>query len=128
MVQNKITVAIVDDSEVIRTRLQQKIERQDDFKIVWTAESAPDAMNEYSNETPDVIILDLQLKDSSGFRFLENIRKVDNDTKVIMLTNFPYTTFKNKFMNLGGNYFFDKTNELEKVIEVLNNFKNEKAN
>ena len=128
MINGKIKIAVVDDSEAIRERLQQKIEKYNQFEILWTAESSGDAMNKYLNEKPDVIILDLQLKESSGFRFLESIRKIDNDTKIIMLTNFPYSTFRNKCMNLGGDYFFDKTNEFEKVFEVLKNIKTEILN
>jgi len=128
MINDKIKIAIVDDSLAIRERLQQKIEKNNDFEIIWTAEKLSGAMEEYLKEAPEIMILDIQLQDSSGFKVLENIRKINSDTKIIMLTNFPYATFKNKCMNLGGNYFFDKTNEFEKVFEVLKNFKNEKLN
>lgn len=128
MKNEKLTIAVIDDSEAIRTRLQQKIEKNKELEILWTAESAGDAMDFYLSNKPDVIILDLQLKESSGFRFLEGVRKIDNDTKIIMLTNFPYATFRNKCISLGGNYFFDKTNEFEEVFEILKSLKKEILN
>ena len=36
-----------------------------------------------------------------------------------MLTNYPYPQYKKKCMDAGADFFFDKSREFEKVIEVL---------
>ena len=50
---------------------------------------------------------------------LETIKKEDQAPMVIMLTNFSNEPYRRRCFQLGADYFFDKSNEFEKVIQVL---------
>jgi DNA-binding NarL/FixJ family response regulator len=66
-----------------------------------------------------VVILDIQMPDASGIAVLAHIKKESPRTIVIMLTNFPLPPFRKCCPKAGADYFFDKSTEFEKVIEVL---------
>lgn len=70
-------------------------------------------------EQPDIAILDIQLPDGSGIDLLSKIKNMRKETVVIMLTNYPYSIIRKRCDELGADYFFDKSTEFEKVLEVL---------
>ncbi|MGH7455074.1 MAG: response regulator, partial [bacterium] len=77
------------------------------------------AIAAYHQLQPEVAILDIQMPDGSGIDVLAHIKKESPQTTVIMLTNYPLPPFRKCCLEAGADYFFDKSTELEKVIEVL---------
>ncbi|HQW23997.1 MAG TPA: response regulator, partial [Bacteroidia bacterium] len=67
---------------------------------------------------PDVIILDIKIPGKSGVEVLPEL-KTKSYAKVIMLTNYSDAYYKNLCMKLGAEYFLDKSNEFEKINEIL---------
>jgi len=55
----------------------------------------------------------------SGIDVLEQIKKESGDIVVIMLTNHPLAPLRKRCMELGADYFFDKSTEFDKVSDVL---------
>ena len=68
---------------------------------------------------PDVVILDIHLPGSSGIEVLEAIKKDKPAPIVIMFTNYPYPQYRKRCMDLGADFFFDKSTEHEKLTEVF---------
>jgi DNA-binding NarL/FixJ family response regulator len=68
---------------------------------------------------PDAVILDIRLKEGSGFDVLLNIKAKDPSPVVIMFTNFPYSQYRKKSMELGADYFFDKSTEFNEIAPIL---------
>jgi Response regulator containing a CheY-like receiver domain and an HTH DNA-binding domain len=54
----------------------------------------------------------------SGVDVLKYIKKEQPSTVVIILTNYPYPQYRQECMDEGANFFFDKSIELAKVIDV----------
>lgn len=114
-----IQVAIADDSAVIRERLLQKLAQIEGIQMAWQAQNAAEAIAAFQRLRPEVVILDIQMPDASGMVVLAHIKKESPRTIVIMLTNFPLPPFRKCCLQAGADYFFDKSTEFEKVIEVL---------
>jgi DNA-binding NarL/FixJ family response regulator len=55
----------------------------------------------------------------SGADVLSDLKKLNPTPKVIMLTNYPHPENRKKCMDGGADYFFDKSNEFQKVVSVL---------
>jgi len=77
------------------------------------------AIEHIRQQGPDVVILDIKMPGGNGIDVLNEIEKNDQVPVVIMLTNYPYPQYKKKCMDAGADFFFDKSREFEKVIEVL---------
>lgn len=117
--EKTINVAIADDSRIIRERLAEKLSAIDGIKICWQSENITDTVESMMIDQPEYLILDIQMPDGSGIDILEMIRNQNRDIRVIMLTNYGADPFRKKCMCAGADYFFDKTQDFEKVIEVL---------
>ncbi len=73
---------------------------------------------------PDVVTLDIRIPGESGIEVLKKIKRTQPSTTVLVLTNYSQEQYKNKCCQLGGDYFFSKSEEFEKVEEVINNLAN----
>ena len=112
-------VFVVDDSPVVRDRLAQMISELPGVSIVGQADIAFEAINEIRRLRPAWVVLDISMPGGSGMYDLETIKRERPATKIIMLTNFTHDHYRQKCLQLGADYFFDKTSEFEKVLEVL---------
>jgi len=113
------TIFIVDDSSIIRERILEKLGMLPMTSTVFQAKDYQSANQIIDKEQPDIAILDIQLPDGSGIDLLSKIKNMRKETVVIMLTNYPYSIIRKRCDELGADYFFDKSTEFEKVLEVL---------
>lgn len=119
MISKQTSVFIVDDSPIIRERIIEKVEMIPSVSNVLEAKDYKSANLIIDKETPDIAILDIQLPDGSGIDLLVKIKQKRKETVVIMLTNYPYSIIRKRCDDLGADYFFDKSTEFEKLLEVL---------
>jgi|SRR3989338_7305866 len=110
---------IVDDSPVVRARLIVMLQDLDHITIVGQAGSVEEAQTTFRRATPDVVVLDIRMPGGSGIDVLKMIKAHRPETKVIMLTNYPYAQYQEKCNAEGADYFFDKSVEFEKVVELV---------
>ena len=116
------TFLIVDDSPVIRRRLVSMLSEIPGVKLVGEAAGAVEGAELIRNEQPDVVILDIRMPDRSGISLLEDIKNEPERPTVIILTNYPYSAYQKRCMELGASHFFDKSTEfteLETVVREL---------
>jgi len=117
--RHTIKVFIVDDSKLVSDRLIVMISELPGIEVVGQAKNAQEAIDSIQKLKPGVVILDIRMPEGNGFDVLEKIKKDKSDTLVIMLTNYPYPQYRKRCMELGADFFFDKSSEFNKVIEVL---------
>ena len=111
-------VFIADDSVQIRERLIEMLSELPEIEIIGVAGDAPEAIRDIWKLNPDMVILDIRMPGGSGIEVLKEIKEKSHPV-VVMLTNYPYPQYRKKCMDLGADYFFDKSTEFEKVTEVL---------
>ena len=88
MSDNLTRLLIVDDHEVVREGLRLLLERRPGLQVVGEAASMAGAVEEASQSSPDVVIMDIRLPDGSGVEACREIRARRPETKVIMLTSY----------------------------------------
>jgi len=112
-------VYVVDDSSLVRERLVALLSEIDGIDVIGTADNAENGIAGIARERPDVAILDIRMPSGNGISVLEAVKSSDNPPTVIMLTNYPYPQYRKKCMEVGADYFFDKSSEFYRVNEVL---------
>jgi len=117
--QDTIKVLIVDDSEIIVSRIRNLLSELENINVVGDAINYNDAMNIIRQKTPDVVLLDIDLPGKSGIDILKEIKQNHPVIKVIMLTNNSGPYYRTICEKAGTDYFFDKSSEFQKVPEVL---------
>ncbi len=88
MEEEKVTILIVDDHEVVRMGLRTLLERQPGFLVVAEAGTAAESVIAARQSQPDVVVMDIRLPDGTGVEACREIREERPDTKVIMLTSY----------------------------------------
>lgn len=78
------TLLIVDDEADVR-EFAANFFRKRKFKVI-TANSGKEALQEISQNRPDLVLLDIKMGDIDGIEALRRIRQLDNKIKVIMVT------------------------------------------
>jgi two-component system, OmpR family, response regulator len=116
-----LRVLLVEDSALIRERLIESMSTRDDVTIVGYADTACDAINTLQRTACDVVVLDLQLRAGHGFHVLAALRASPDRPRVtvIVLTNFASSAYRQRSLQSGADYFFDKAREYDRVNEVL---------
>lgn len=112
-------VFIVDDSLVLRERLEEMLSDLPTIEIMGYAQDVSEAITSIKKLNPDVVILDIRMPGGSGIDVLQDIKKDNQAPVVIMLTNYPYPQYRKKCMDLGADFFFDKSTEFEKINAIF---------
>jgi DNA-binding NarL/FixJ family response regulator len=81
-----IKIIICDDHPVVREGLASVLGRRTDLKIVGSVGSVNDLLTIARRSTPDIVLLDLELPDSSGLVAIERLARIAPAAKVVMFT------------------------------------------
>lgn len=82
----KYTVVIVDDHPLFRRGLGQLLHTTPRFELVGDVAEGGEGLALVQRLKPDVLLLDLNLKDISGIEVLKAVKALDLDTRVILIT------------------------------------------
>jgi DNA-binding NarL/FixJ family response regulator len=118
----KLKTYIVEDSQVIRESLIATLEELAPVRVVGTAESEAAASQWLANtdQPVDLIILDIFLKSGSGLGILRMLQELPGQRIVVMLSNYATTDIRRKCLELGANRVFDKSNEIDALMDFCN--------
>ncbi|HMW37657.1 MAG TPA: response regulator transcription factor [bacterium] len=114
-------ILIIDDSELIRERLKTLITEECRDVFIETEARAAQALESVSTIRPDVVILDIKMRDGSGVGVLTQIKNLSSPPIVIMFTQHPYPQFKSRCIFYGADYFLDKSTDMDQIPAIVVN-------
>jgi len=114
-----LRIFLVDDSPLIRERIEAMIGTIAGAEVVGHAESADDAIRGIFATQPDAVVLDLILTRGTGLDVLRAVRAAAPDIDVYLLTNHAAEPYRRAAERLGASGFFDKTTEFRSVRQAL---------
>ena len=109
----KAKVLIVDDEKDLRDLLASVLE---EYYDVAQAGNAANLRPYFSQEPPDVVLLDVKLPDAHGLDLLPQIKKTWPETEVIVLSGHGTVTMAVEAGRLGAYNFLTKPFENEKLL------------
>ena len=110
---------IADDSEVLCNHLLEKFLEFEDLNVVGVTHNFSDTIKQITQTKPDAIILDIQMPGGTGIDILDHIKKNQPSNKVIIFTNYPYPQYRQRCMEAGADFFFDKHTEFTELFRVV---------
>jgi DNA-binding NarL/FixJ family response regulator len=124
-----LSVLLVEDSSLLAARLGELIRRLPEVDLIGTVETEADAVSRIASAMPHVLILDLHLRNGSGFgvlRFL--MQRTDGPRpKVIILTNYGLPEYRREAETFGVEAFLDKSRDYFRLPGLLSDFAKERA-
>ena len=124
-----LRVLLVEDSTLLAERLAELIHRLPGIDLIDTVDTEADALERVTTATPDVLILDLHLRDGSGFGVLRSLPHLKGKVrpKVIILTNFGLAEYRREAEALGVEAFLDKSRDYFRLPSLLSGFAKQRA-
>ena len=121
IVSQPITVFIVDDSAQLSEMMCELLADPGRVEIAGTADSVAQAIAEIDRLRPDIVVVDLQLKDGNGFQVLEAIRALPDagGMDIVLFTNHISSEFRKRAEELGANHFLDKSRDHTRLVELV---------
>ncbi|HNC50429.1 MAG TPA: response regulator transcription factor [bacterium] len=116
-------ILIIDDSELIRERLKSLIIEECPDVSIETETRAAHALDSVRASNPDVVILDIKMRDGSGVGVLTQIKNQPSPPIVIMFTQHPYPQFKSRCIFYGADYFLDKSTDMNDIPGIISSLK-----
>ena len=122
-----LNVFIADDSVVVRGKLKEALEEHGTIKIIGESGDAEQAITEIRQLDPQVVIIDIRMPGGGGLPVLKDIKAGKPDRTAVILTSFPYQQYREAFHAAGADYFFDKTQDIPKMLSMLTDLANRPA-
>jgi two-component system chemotaxis response regulator CheY len=102
-----LRVLVVDDSGFMRKRIVQDLEDRG-HTIVGEAKSGGEAVEFYRQLRPDLVTMDVTMRDMDGITAAKEILNEDPDAKIIFLTILKDEKYKEEAEKMGAIGFFNK--------------------
>jgi two-component system nitrate/nitrite response regulator NarL len=114
-----IKILLVDDHVVMRQGLRMLIENNPDMEVVAEAARCDEALQAASRETPDIVLLDLDLGNSSGLDIIPQLLALHEKVNVLILTGVREPELHRRAIRLGAAGIVMKDQAGEMLIKAI---------
>lgn len=117
-IQKNISALLLDDHLIIRQSCRELLEKEN-INIAWEGEDGGEAYNNYVSSKPDIAIIDLSVKGTSGMEAIRLIRNHDNNAKIIVFSMHTDSIFISRAFHLGVLCYVSKICHPEELITAI---------
>ncbi|HEV8304403.1 MAG TPA: response regulator transcription factor [Gemmatimonadales bacterium] len=115
----RLRVFVVEDSEVIRSRLVAMLTELRGVVVAGEAGSVADAVAHIPGRLPDAVLVDLRLPDGDGFEVIRAAKALRPPPAVVVLTSYAYPQLRARGFAAGADWFLDKATEFPRIPAIL---------
>ena len=114
-----IRVAICDDHEMVREALAGVIAREEGIQVVGATDSLESTMGLIESTEPDVLVVDVRLREESGLDVARAVIAKYPKTKIVVLTSFNSHEALVQAYELGASAFIMKSGSAEALVRTI---------
>ena len=111
-------IVIADDDCLVANALKTILEASDDITVAAVGFDGKEAVSLYREHRPDVLLMDIRMKEMDGLCASEAILKEFPDSKILLLTTFPIDEYIVKALKLGAKGYLLKQ-DYESIVPAL---------
>ncbi len=117
--QSKKRVFLVDDHPAMRQGLSELINQEADLLVCGQAGDIPSALDGIQKTKPDIVIVDLTLKEASGLELVKDLKVRFPALPVLILSMHNETVYAERSIRSGARGYIMKEATTEKIIEAI---------
>ena len=114
-----LSVLLVEDSALLVERLDEMLADIGGVRVVGAVDTEAAAVSAVNRSGCDVILLDLHLRQGTGFGVLRALAKCAQRPAVIVLTNYDLDEYRRVALSMGASYFLDKAQDMDRLSDML---------
>ena len=114
---HNLKMLCVDDNEELRTNLAQQFVNED--FTVDTANDGEMALEKIKNNHYDIVLLDLKMPKMDGLTVLEELKKINKNPHVIMLTGVDDVQTAIECVKLGAKDYIQKPYDPQDLLHIV---------
>jgi DNA-binding NarL/FixJ family response regulator len=117
--EEKSKILVVDDHPMIREGLVRLVDDEQDLTICGQADDAPEALKAISETKPDVVVVDISLKSSSGIELMKSIKAQYPKLPVLILSMHNEALYAERALRAGAMGYIMKQEASEKLLTAI---------
>lgn len=114
-----IKIIIVDDHQLIREAWTAILANVPHVEVVGAAESTAEAVQMTLKHRPEIVLMDINLKESNGFDATEQITNTLPKTRIIGLSLHDDVALVKKFLAKGASGYLSKNTSKEELLTAI---------
>ena len=114
-----LNVLLVEDSKVLAERLCEMLAGISGLDLTAVVDTEAAALGAVEHGKIDVVLLDLHLRQGTGFGVLRGITRQTKRPVVVVLTNYDLAEYRRTATALGAQYFLDKVRDMDQLPDVM---------
>jgi DNA-binding NarL/FixJ family response regulator len=116
---NPYTIFIVDDHPVFCLGMSELINKESDLQVIGSEETAKAAMKVIEEQHPDLVIVDISLKDSDGLDLVQDLSRQYEDLPVLMLSMYDESLYAERAIQAGARGYIMKQEAIPAVVKAI---------
>jgi DNA-binding NarL/FixJ family response regulator len=110
-------VVIVDDHPIVRAGLAALIDAEPDLAVCGHAEDAREALRVVESARPDLVLVDLSLKGTSGLELIKQL--VDRPVRVLVVSMHDEATWTERALAAGALGYVHKSEATRDIVQAI---------
>ena len=117
----RLGIVIVEDSPELCALLAEMLTEIPGVDILGVADSEKSALELLATQTPDLAVIDLELKSGNGLNVLAQVRAQEKkgSVKTLVFSNYANSIIRNRCHMLGATAFFDKSFQMDELLDYV---------
>jgi DNA-binding NarL/FixJ family response regulator len=115
----KTRVVVIEDHPMFREQLVHLIEKEPDMEVCAEADNVPDGVALIRETKPQVVILDITLKNSNGLELLKDLRAAGIEVPVLVLSMHEESLYAERALRAGARGYITKSEASSRVLAAL---------
>jgi DNA-binding NarL/FixJ family response regulator len=117
--KSPIRVLIVDDHELVRAALRERLQREPKLEVVGEAATAEEAVDEVARLRPDIVLMDIDMPGMTSFSAAEQIHRIRPDTRIIFLSAYFHDRYIEQALAVKARGYLTKRESPTAVVAAI---------
>ncbi|PHR28318.1 MAG: DNA-binding response regulator [Desulfotalea sp.] len=119
VVPKKDQILIVDDHPIFCLGMSELINKEEDLEVCGSVELMKKAIPAIDSLKPDLVIIDISLKDGNGIELVQDLKKQYEGLPILMLSMYDESLYAERALLAGANGYIMKQEAIPQVVEAI---------